>query len=70
MPETRIYVVLNKQSGLKRLIEATSQSQAIRHCIKPHYEAKVASAKEVAKSGIALEIATDNDEVNEQTAQP
>lgn len=48
MAETRIYVVLNNQTGDKRLVEATSQSAAIRHCVNTIYKADVANPKTVA----------------------
>lgn len=61
MADTRIYVVLNKTTGERRLVEATSQSQAIRHCTHPTYEATVASAKIVGNcvtEGLRIEQAT------------
>lgn len=48
MAETRIYVVLNRQTGDKRMVEATSQEQAIRHCVHALYKADIASPKTVA----------------------
>lgn len=48
MADTRIYVVINRTTGEKRLVEAMSQSQAIRHCVTPVYYADVATAKVVA----------------------
>ena len=47
--ETRIYVVLNKNTGDKRLVEAASQEQAIRHCVNNLYKADIASSKTVAQ---------------------
>lgn len=44
----RIYVVQNKTTAEKRLVEATSQAQAIRHCVAQVYRADVASPKAVA----------------------
>lgn len=60
MADTRIYVVLNKQTGDKRLVEATSQAQAIRHCVSTVYKADVATTKELAadmSSGMKVETA-------------
>lgn len=45
--KTRIYVV-QKTNGFTRLVEATSASQAIRHCALGEYAAKVASSTDVA----------------------
>lgn len=55
--QTRIYVVVEKD-GTKRMIEATSQAQAIRHCVKDRFTASVATAKDVAdlsRAGIQVE---------------
>lgn len=60
---TRVYVVINSTTGEKRLIEATSQSQAIRHCTYPQYKADAASPLTVARmmgDGLKLETATDS----------
>jgi hypothetical protein len=60
MAETRIYVVLNQQTGDKRLVEATSQAQAIRHCVSTIYRADVATSKAVAQfmsKGVRIEVA-------------
>lgn len=65
--QTRIYVVINRTTGEKRLIEATSQAQAIRHCTYPAYEATVATAKTVGEcvsGGMRIEKANE-----QQTAQ-
>lgn len=50
MAETRIYVVTGNgaQTGSKRLVDAVSAAQAIRHCAKEIYTAQAASPKEIA----------------------
>jgi len=48
MADSRIYVVINRVTDEKRLVEATSQAQAIRHCVATVYRADVASSKVVA----------------------
>ena len=56
---TRIYVVINKES--KRLVEAGSAAQAIRHCVRNQYSAKAATPKEIAAfmgAGYGVEKAT------------
>lgn len=59
--ETRIYVVSNtKNPKPARLVEATSQSQALRHVAQDEYFVEVASAKDVAHlitGGCAIESA-------------
>lgn len=45
--QTRIYIV--ETDGTKRLVEATSSAQAIRHCAKPLYASKVATTKDMAE---------------------
>lgn len=58
---TRIYVVINGEE--KRLVDAASAAQAIRHCVKNKYSAKAASPKEIAqfmKSGLQVETASDD----------
>lgn len=53
---TRIYVVINKET--KRLVEAGSAAQAIRHCVRNQYSAKAATPREVAAfmgAGFTLE---------------
>ena len=78
---SRIYVVLNKQTGEKRLVEATTQAQAIRHCVMTIYRADVASAKTLAHymgEGLRIEKAalvdpkpaTPKTEESTTTAQP
>lgn len=55
---TRIYVVIDKATSEKRLIEATSAAQAIRHCVANKYSAKPATPKEIAQfmtSGLTVE---------------
>lgn len=60
---TRIYVVVNSATGEKRLVEATSQSAAIRHCVQPVYRAETATALTVANlcttGGLKLERANE-----------
>lgn len=61
---TRIYVVLEKSTGEKRLIDATSAAQAIRHCVSVKYSAKPATPKEIAaamSSGLTVETAGEYD---------
>lgn len=62
MAETRIYVVINKTNDERRLVEATSQAQAIRHCVSTIYRADVATSKAVASAmgqGLKIECATE-----------
>lgn len=49
MAETRIYVVIEggAEAG-KRLVEATSAAQAIRHCARNVYTAQAATPKDIA----------------------
>lgn len=63
---SRIYVVINGEE--KRLVDAASAAQAIRHCVKNKYAAKPATPKELAglmQSGLTIEIAS---EVSDQSA--
>jgi len=46
MIQTRIYLVTNGDT--RRLIEAGSAAQAIRHCVRNTYSAKAATPKEIA----------------------
>ncbi len=48
--QTRIYVVsyVGAEGAKQRLVEAGSGAQAVRHCVKDVYSAKVANAKDVA----------------------
>lgn len=58
---TRIYVVINKSTGERRLVEATSQAAAIRHCTLPNFEVTTAGPKMVADCmthGLKIETAT------------
>ena len=58
---TRIYVVITGEE--KRLVDAASAAQAIRHCVKNKYSAKAATPKEIAqymKSGLQVETAADD----------
>ena len=71
MADTRIYVVINSTTGEKRLVEATSQSQAIRHCTLPTYKADAASPLTVAHmmgEGLRLERAMVIAATEQQTA--
>jgi hypothetical protein len=45
---TRIYTVTEKGYSIPRLVEASSQSQAIRHVVADRFEAAAASGKDVA----------------------
>lgn len=58
--QTRIYVVMYQgpQGEVRRLVEATSAAQAIRHVVKDSHSAKVASTKDVASAmndGVKIE---------------
>lgn len=58
---TRIYVVINGEE--KRLVDAASAAQAIRHCVKNKYSAKAATPKDIAlymSAGITIEKAADD----------
>jgi hypothetical protein len=58
---TRIYLVVNRATDERRLVEAITQAQAIRHCVSTLYRADVASAKVVAKfmeDGLKIEKAS------------
>lgn len=58
---TRIYVVINGDE--KRLVDAASAAQAIRHCVKNKYNAKAATPKDIAhfmSAGVSIEKATDD----------
>lgn len=57
---TRIYVVMNKADDSRRLVEAATAEQAIRHCVNNVYEAKIAGTKEIAgmmREGLQVEVA-------------
>lgn len=61
MPVTRIYVVLHQDE--KRLIEAGSAAQAIRHCVQNKYVARPATTKDIATlmaAGFTVEKANEN----------
>lgn len=45
---SRIYIVSDENTGKKRMVDASSQWQAIKFCTKPHMKAKAATAKDVA----------------------
>ena len=56
--QTRIYVVQHGEN--RRLVEASSQSQAIWHCVRHAYAAKIAAPKELASlmsTGLTVEVA-------------
>lgn len=64
--QTRIYVVIHDDE--KRLVEATSAAQAIRHCVRPRYNARAASPKDVATmlaSGARVERAETEQTINQ-----
>ena len=73
MSTTRIYIVM--QGEERRLVEAASAAQAIRHCVRNVYQAKPATPKDVARNlaaGVAVEYAVEDSETilrrkNEQT---
>lgn len=44
--QTRIYVVIHESE--KRLVEASSAAQAIRHCVANKYVARPATPKDIA----------------------
>ncbi len=59
--QTRIYVVMTGED--RRLVEASSAAQAIRHCVRGVYTAKVAATKELAQmmaAGMKVEVASDS----------
>lgn len=68
--ETRIYVIEQKGAavgGERRLVEATSQAQAIRYCAQNAYSALPAKPKDVAtllSSGVIVEKATELNTTN------
>lgn len=70
MTATRFYVVevtdrKTKEVIETRLVEATSQAQAINHVTKPHHSAHAASSKEIAAlmtKGVKVEDATKDPE--------
>lgn len=56
---TRIYVVITGTEH--RLVEAPTAAQAIRHCVKSQYSARVAVTKDLAKlmtEGVTVERAS------------
>lgn len=68
MAQTRIYVILNKQTGEKRLVEASTGAQAVRHCVSQVFEAKVAGTKEIAglmRDGFTVEVASGKPEASD-----
>lgn len=55
---TRIYEVMNAETGVLRMIETTSQARALRFVSKDLFSVKVANARDVArnfKAGIVVE---------------
>lgn len=57
--QSRIYVVISETEPT-RLVEATSQAQAIRHVVANKYRAEVATTKDVAhgmQAGLTVESA-------------
>lgn len=67
MATRRIYVVTETQGKdvLEHLVEAGSQSQAVRHMVKARFEAVPAKSSEVArlmKAGATVQAAGDDDE--------
>lgn len=69
--QTRIYVVQHGEE--RRLVEATSQAQAIRHCVKGAYNATVATTKDLAKmmaAGLSVEVAGNDTSDAAQVANP
>lgn len=64
MAQTRIYVVMQKDKA-NRLVEATSAAQAIRHCVRGEYSARIAGTKEIVamhRLGVQVEIANETNE--------
>lgn len=60
MTGSRIYIVRSTNGASQRLVEATSQAQAVRHCVSQDYEVYVATTKDVAKfmaCGVLVETA-------------
>jgi hypothetical protein len=58
MSVTRIYMITHNQTNDVRLIDASSQSQAVRHAAKADYAVKVAAPKDVAhymRGGVEVE---------------
>jgi len=59
--QTRIYVVQSKATPrLHRLVDATSQAQAIRHVAQDEYHCQVATTKDLAalmREGVQVETA-------------
>ena len=70
MAKTRIYVVqpqhlIDGKVAPSRLIDASTSSQAVRHCAKSMFAISVATPKEVAtlvRAGVELETARDEEE--------
>lgn len=59
--KTRLYRVIdNEGAGPDHLVDASGQSQAIRHVVRDRYEARIATPHEVANlvtNGVAIETA-------------
>lgn len=67
MAVTRIYVVITGDE--RRLVEATSAAQAIRHCVANKYSAKPATPKEIAqfmRDGLTVEKANETTKQGEK----
>lgn len=63
---TRIYIVTG--AGKQRLVEAGTQSQAVRHVVKGQYKAVAATPKDIAnlmKTGVQVETASDEAEAQQ-----
>lgn len=72
MAQTRIYVIINKQTGEKRLVEASTGAQAVRHCVSQVFESKVAGTKEIAglmRDGYTVETASGKAEAGDTQAE-
>lgn len=71
MSNSRIYIVTEHNTTTRRLIEATTSAQAIRHCVRQKFEAKPATPKEIAAlmvNGAHVERATDDSLIPNATA--
>lgn len=60
----RIYIVTDEHDGVKTLVKATSQSQAIRFVAIDRFDCRTASALEVA------DMMADGRKVKDATAEP
>lgn len=69
--QTRIYVVTQRDKP-NRLVEASSAAQAIRHCVRGEYSAKVPTNKELAAAmthGLIIEKANEDEASNKLTKE-